>query len=76
MGSIKLKEYLTYECINAYGIFMENKKKFDDIYEKEFQNNDLNELNKTDNIINSNISNNINLNNSNEKLFKSFSYNI
>ena len=55
---------------------MENKKKFDDIYEKEFQNNDLNELNKTDNIINSNISNNINLNNSNEKLFKSFSYNI
>ena len=62
LDSIKLKEHLTYECINAYEIFMENKKKFDDIYDKEFQNNEIKELNNTENIID--------LNNSNEKLFK------
>ncbi len=47
LDSIKLKEHLTYECINAYEIFMENKKKFDDIYDKEFQNNEIKELNNT-----------------------------
>ena len=76
LDSIKLKEHLTYECINAYEIFMQNKKNFDDIYQKEFPNNIPNELNNTDNNINININSNINinniidLNNSNEKLFK------
>ena len=62
LDSIKLKEHLTYECINAYEIFMENKKNFDDIYDKEFKNSENKELNNTENIID--------LNNSNEKLFK------
>ena len=35
LDSIKLKEHLTYECINAYEIFMQNKKNFDDIYQKD-----------------------------------------
>ena len=73
LDSIKLKDHLTYECINAYEIFIQNKKNFDDICENEFPNDIPNEMNNTDNNINSNINNINNIidsNNSSEKFFK------
>ena len=60
LESIKIEQYTTFECINAYETFMQNKKKFVDIYDKEFPLNNSNKLNNKDNI-NNNIE---------EKLFK------
>ena len=36
LDSIELKDYFTYECLQAYEIFMNDKNKFEDIYKKEF----------------------------------------
>ena len=57
LDSINLKEHITYECTQAYEIFMSNKKKFEEIFEKEFLKNE-------------NDINNINEENIEEKLFK------
>ena len=79
LDSINLKEHMTYECIQAYEIFMNDKKRFEEIYEKEFPSkNEENEkelinLNNTDNNINNNEDVIIDLNTSNnsqELLFK------
>ena len=78
LDSINLKEHVTYECIQAYEIFMNDKKRFEEIYEKEFPNkneeseNDLINLNNTNNNINNeNIIIDLNSSNNNEEiLFK------
>ena len=46
LNSIDIKDHITYECTLAYEIFMTNKKKFEEIYEKEFIKNkdELNEI--------------------------------
>ena len=50
LDSIKIEEHTTFECINAYETFMQNKKKFVDIYDKEFPIKNLNDLNNINNI--------------------------
>ena len=78
LDSINLKEHVTYECIQAYEIFMNDKKRFEEIYEKEFPNkneeseNDLVNLNNTNNNINNEkIIIDLNSSNNNEEiLFK------
>ena len=48
LDSINIKEHITYECTQAYEIFMSNKKKFEEIFEKEFlkNENDINNIDK------------------------------
>ena len=73
LDSIKLKDHITYECIQAYETYMNNKKRFEDIYNRYIkkERNQIKELNNSNDIIyneDDNISNSFNI--TEEKLFK------
>ena len=73
LDSIKLKDHITYECIQAYEAYMNNKKRFEDTYNRYIkkERNQIKELNNSNDIIyneDDNISNSFNI--TEEKLFK------
>ena len=73
LDSIKLKDHITYECIQAYETYMNNKKRFEDTYNRYIkkERNQIKELNNSNDIIyneDDNISNSFNI--TEEKLFK------
>ena len=73
LDSIKLKDHITYECIQAYETYMNNKKRFEDIYNRYIkkERNQIKELNNSNDIIyneDDNSSGSFNI--TEEKLFK------